>query len=66
MYHSMANHGSYHGADTEVGIEAVWRGYFYSVGLSSADVSKAHLVLPNLADVHVKDVLEHLKQTTNA
>jgi beta-phosphoglucomutase len=47
--------------DAEAGIEAALRGGFYAVGLGSANVSKAHLVLPDLANAHVEDVLAHLR-----
>jgi len=47
--------------DAEAGIEAALRGGFYTVGLGSANVNKAHLVLLNLADAHVGDVLARLQ-----
>ncbi len=43
--------------DAEAGVAAALAGGFWVVGLGSADVGKAHLCLPDLANAHVGDVI---------
>lgn len=43
--------------DAEAGIDAALKGGFWTVGLGTADVSRAHVRLPNLDGVRVADVL---------
>lgn len=46
--------------DAEAGVEAALKGGFRVVGLGPANVSRAHVVLPDLADVRVADILAAL------
>jgi beta-phosphoglucomutase len=46
--------------DAEAGIAAALTGGFWTVGIGTADVSKAHVRLPNLADAHVTVLIESL------
>jgi beta-phosphoglucomutase-like phosphatase (HAD superfamily) len=49
--------------DAEAGIEAALNGGFWTVGIGSAAVSDAHLVLPNGLDgVTVAEVLDRLQR----
>lgn len=46
--------------DSEAGIEAAMIAGFWSIGLGTANVDRADIVLPNLAEVHAKDILDRL------
>ena len=46
--------------DAEAGIAAALTGGFWTVGIGSADVDKAHVLLPNLVDAHVSAIIEAL------
>lgn len=46
--------------DAEAGIAAALTGGFWAVGVGSAEVQRAHVVLPNLANAHAKDILAAL------
>jgi beta-phosphoglucomutase len=46
--------------DAEAGIAAALTGGFWTVGIGTADVSKAHVRLPNLAHAHVTVLIESL------
>lgn len=46
--------------DAEAGIDAALAGGFYAVGLGSANVHHAHVVIPNLAEAHAADLLARL------
>ncbi|MCC7209948.1 MAG: beta-phosphoglucomutase [Anaerolineae bacterium] len=48
--------------DAEAGVAAALHGGFHVVGLGPADVSRAHVALPDLADVRVTDLLAALRQ----
>ncbi len=52
--------------DAEAGIAAALAGGFWAVGIGSADVSKAHVLLPDLADAHAAAIIEALARTTPA
>ncbi len=51
--------------DAEAGIEAALTGGFWAVGIGSADVSKAHIRLPDLSDAHVAGIIAGLSRTTS-
>lgn len=44
--------------DAEAGIDAALAGGFWTVGIGSANVAHAHLVVPGLADMAVTDLLK--------
>jgi len=46
--------------DAEAGIEAALKGGFWTVGLGSANVERAHVVFPDLTEVKVQDILAQL------
>jgi beta-phosphoglucomutase len=46
--------------DAEAGIDAALRGAFWAVGVGTANVSRAHVRLPDLADAHAAGILEAL------
>ena len=46
--------------DAEAGVAAALTGGFWAVGIGSADVGKAHLVLPDLANAHAAQIIEAL------
>ncbi len=46
--------------DAEAGIAAALTGGFWAVGIGSAEVQKAHVVLPDLAGVHVAQIVARL------
>jgi len=46
--------------DAEAGIDAALKGGFWTVGLGTADVSRAHVRLPGLGGITVGDVLEKI------
>jgi beta-phosphoglucomutase len=46
--------------DAEAGVDAALAGGFYAVGLGSANVQRAHLTYPHLADATVAEVLNQL------
>ena len=48
--------------DAEAGIDAALKGGFWTSGLGSADVSRAHVRLPNLAGARVGDLLAKLSE----
>ncbi|MBK9749227.1 MAG: beta-phosphoglucomutase [Chloroflexi bacterium] len=48
--------------DAEAGIDAALKGGFWTIGLGSADVSRAHVRLPNLAGARVGDLLAKLSE----
>jgi beta-phosphoglucomutase len=52
--------------DAEAGVAAALTGGFWAVGIGSADVGKAHLVLPDLANAHATDIIVGLDRTTPA
>ena len=52
--------------DAEAGIDAALKGGFWTVGLGTADVSRAHVRLPNLDGVRVADVLAKVTAPTGA
>ncbi|MBE2270992.1 MAG: beta-phosphoglucomutase [Anaerolinea sp.] len=52
--------------DAEAGIDAALKGGFWTVGLGTADVSRAHVRLPNLDGVRVADVLAKVIAPTGA
>jgi len=52
--------------DAEAGIDAALKGGFWTVGLGTADVSRAHVRLPNLNGVRVADVLAKVTAPTGA
>ena len=43
--------------DAEAGIDAALKGGFWTIGLGTADVSRAHVRLPNLVGARVADLL---------
>ena len=46
--------------DAEAGVEAALAGGFWAVGLGSANVKKAHLTAPSIADLNVQTVLSRM------
>ena len=46
--------------DAEAGVAAALTGGFWAVGIGAADVGKAHIVLPGLADAHAAQIVETL------
>jgi len=46
--------------DAEAGVAAALTGGFWAVGIGTADVGKAHLVLPDLANAHAKEIVAAL------
>jgi kojibiose phosphorylase len=46
--------------DAEAGIAAALTGGFWAVGIGAADVGKAHLVLPDLANARAAEIIEAL------
>jgi len=49
--------------DAEAGIAAALTGGFWAVGIGTADVSAAHLVLPDLSNAHAAQIVEALAAT---
>lgn len=47
--------------DAEAGVEAALKAGFWTVGLGSSNVNRAHIVLPNLADASVSDILSQIE-----
>lgn len=48
--------------DAEAGVQAALAGSFRVVGIGSASVDKAHLVLPNTDGIRLQSLLERLKE----
>jgi beta-phosphoglucomutase len=48
--------------DAEAGVAAALTGGFWAVGIGTADVGKAHLVLPDLANAHTAQIIETLSR----
>jgi beta-phosphoglucomutase len=48
--------------DAEAGVAAALTGGFWAVGIGSADVSKAHIVLPDLSNAHAAKIIEALSR----
>lgn len=46
--------------DAEAGVEAALKGGFWTVGIGSANVRRAHVLLPNLATAQVQDILDQI------
>ncbi len=46
--------------DAEAGVAAALTGGFWAVGVGSTEVQRAHVILPDLANAHVKDILAAL------
>ncbi len=46
--------------DAEAGVEAALAGGFWAVGLGSANVKKAHMTAPGIADLNVQTVLSRM------
>lgn len=46
--------------DAEAGVAAALTGGFWTVGIGTADVSRAHVRVPNLADAHVNAIIAAL------
>ncbi|MDZ4765287.1 MAG: beta-phosphoglucomutase [Chloroflexota bacterium] len=47
--------------DAEAGVEAALKAGFWTVGLGGANLARAHIVLPNLADERVSDILSRVE-----
>jgi beta-phosphoglucomutase len=47
--------------DAEAGIDAALAGGFYTVGIGSANVQRAHLITTGLGAITVKQVLDHMR-----
>ena len=52
--------------DAEAGVAAALTGGFWTVGIGTADVGKAHIVLPDLSNAHATQSIEALPRTTSA
>ena len=52
--------------DAEAGVAAALTGGFWTVGIGTADVGKAHIVLPDLSNAHATQIIEALPRTTSA
>lgn len=48
--------------DGEGGVEGALRGGFWAVGVGRAKLDRAHLVVPDLADLSLDDLLAHFQQ----
>lgn len=46
--------------DAEAGVEAALNGGFWAVGIGTANVDKAHVVVPNTANLRLSDLLQRL------
>lgn len=50
--------------DAEAGIAAALAGGFWTVGIGTADVERAHIRLPDLSSAHAAEIIEALDQPT--
>jgi beta-phosphoglucomutase-like phosphatase (HAD superfamily) len=50
--------------DAAAGIEAALRGGFWTVGIGSANVSQAHVTIPNLVQTDVEEILRNVSAAT--
>jgi beta-phosphoglucomutase len=49
--------------DAEAGVAAALTGGFWAVGIGTADVGRAHVVVPGLADAHAAQIIAALART---
>lgn len=50
--------------DAEAGIEAALKGGFWTVGVGSANVGRAHVVVPDLTEARIPEILAQLQAAT--
>ncbi len=52
--------------DAEAGVAAALTGGFYTLGVGTAEVGRAHVLLHDLADSHAAEIIQVLARTTGA